>query len=321
MNKEIVEHNRKRAVEAACFELEERLIAEGQSDESVQSQVKELRERLSASDRLLPAHGNDATDSHMISMRKEEEVLRLKAAFGIRDDFVEGEAFDPEAQEARRAARQQEWEERRKQREDRRLEIERSREERERLRLENAKRDDDRRSRARRSDGEGRDRSREADRYYRRRSRSRSRERADRERGVVHREDRYLGRDPDRGRRDEVRERDGPRGRDEVQERGEVPDRRRGWERDGAVRDDSRAPPSPDRRRRPSRFDQLPSESDRSRRSRDRGDFGQGEDVGERRSSRASSRSRSLSTSTSPRSRSSHSSSSFSSRSSSRSRH
>ena len=82
--------------------------------------------------------------THQISEAKELENARLMEAFGIRkDDYVEGSAFDPEAQAKKKAARQAEFEKRQAEREERdkekeRLDKERAKEK-ERLDKERAK--------------------------------------------------------------------------------------------------------------------------------------------------------------------------------------
>jgi len=45
------------------------------------------------------------TDTHEVAARKEEEVARLRRAFGISDDHREGETWDPEARARRQAER------------------------------------------------------------------------------------------------------------------------------------------------------------------------------------------------------------------------
>lgn len=45
------------------------------------------------------------TDTHEVAARKEEEVERLRRAFGIAEDHREGETWDPDARARRQAER------------------------------------------------------------------------------------------------------------------------------------------------------------------------------------------------------------------------
>jgi serine/arginine repetitive matrix protein 2 len=132
-NQDLLEHNRKHAVEAKVFELQEELRDKGIPEEDIQQRCQSLRERLTAANSAVavsatsstavtsyqnrsggyrggqprdrPRNNQRYTDSHEISLRKEEENARVKAAFGIGDDYVPGSAFDPEVQERRRQQR------------------------------------------------------------------------------------------------------------------------------------------------------------------------------------------------------------------------
>lgn len=117
VNKDVLEHNKKHALEAEVFEFEESLRDSGKysedqistkvSDFRAQQQHKPQSQQGSARRDTSKAAGR-ATDTHEISARKNEENRKLRSAFGIRDDFVSGSSFDPVAQEQRRKEREAE---------------------------------------------------------------------------------------------------------------------------------------------------------------------------------------------------------------------
>ena len=116
VNKEVIEHNRKHAVEAKIFEFEDSLRENGGlTEEEIGQKVEDYRARLN---RQNTPNSNRSTtdtkgslritDTHEISARKSEENERLRSAFGIRSDFVAGSSFDPVAQEQRKKDREAE---------------------------------------------------------------------------------------------------------------------------------------------------------------------------------------------------------------------
>lgn len=108
-NKDVIEHNKKHALEAEIYELQESMRDNGCSEETIERKVEELKnkQKNSRNYQLTVRSSGKNTDTHEISALKEEENKKLKNAFGIRDDFVSGEAFDPELQAARRQLREQ----------------------------------------------------------------------------------------------------------------------------------------------------------------------------------------------------------------------
>lgn len=115
VNKDVLEHNKKHALEAEVFEFEESLRDSGKySEETIADKTAEFRiqqqrkESYGSVSRDTSKHPGHATDTHEISARKNEENRKLRSAFGIRDDFVSGASFDPVAQEQRRKEREQE---------------------------------------------------------------------------------------------------------------------------------------------------------------------------------------------------------------------
>ena len=195
-NPEILEHQRKRAIEAKLFELQETMAEQGHGEAEIEKRVSAERRKLEGSHR---SGGSGGADSHSVVMRKEKEMARLANAFGVPQDFREGESFSAEAQAERRKQREEEKAARKAARaeeaEKRRLEAEeaaakraeanaqRAAEEKarvERFRREEAEyRDDNRDIRTGRHDTSSSSRSRSRDRYrHRNRDRDRSRSRS-----------------------------------------------------------------------------------------------------------------------------------------------
>lgn len=134
-NTEIMDHNRKRAIEVKCMALQEQLEAMGRPDDEVEEKVGALRSGLLA--KLPPpgeasSAGGRAGETHADAQRKEAEAGALKQALGIGDQYVPGQAFDRDLQDQLKAERmaRREAEEERKLEMERELEREREREER-----------------------------------------------------------------------------------------------------------------------------------------------------------------------------------------------
>ena len=157
-NSDVLEHNRKRSIEAKVFAFQEALLEKGFTDDEIEEKCAQLRLQLENSSKVGDlSKDSSKTDSHAIAMKKMEENAKIKAAFGIGDDFVEGAAFDPEIQEQRRQARLVEKEEANAKREKEKKEWEtrkkRALEQKERIETERAKRMiEDRREHERRSE-------------------------------------------------------------------------------------------------------------------------------------------------------------------------
>ena len=110
-NRDILDHNRKREVEVRLFEFQELLIEQGCTDTEIEEKLAckriELTEVKSSSG---SGRGRESlrNDTHSIASRKQSELALARNAFGIRDDFVSGAAFDPEIQERKKRERQDE---------------------------------------------------------------------------------------------------------------------------------------------------------------------------------------------------------------------
>lgn len=102
VNEDVIEHNRKHALEAEVYELEESLRDKGFDEEMIVREVQKLKERQSTRNKAVATRGTRTTDSHEIHVRKSEELQKIRSAFYIDDDFKEGDSFNPEAKEKRR---------------------------------------------------------------------------------------------------------------------------------------------------------------------------------------------------------------------------
>lgn len=65
--------------------------------------MAELREELKKQGYQSVPHGGGAGDTHQIAEATQRKNKELRAAFGIRDDYVEGSAFDVGQQAAKAA--------------------------------------------------------------------------------------------------------------------------------------------------------------------------------------------------------------------------
>jgi serine/arginine repetitive matrix protein 2 len=121
VNKELLEHNRKHAIESKVLELRLSLEDEGLDEDEIERQCQELREK-SATSLVVSSSRGKKTDSHEITLRKEQELEKLRNAFAVGDDYKPGASFDPEQQEIKKQKRleekQKQYEERMKEKEE-----------------------------------------------------------------------------------------------------------------------------------------------------------------------------------------------------------
>ncbi|ORY90522.1 hypothetical protein BCR43DRAFT_464467 [Syncephalastrum racemosum] len=170
-NKDILQHDRKRAVELKCMELRITLEDDGVDEDEIENQVSRLREKLADQiDEIQPRDAKKLQDyeTHQRSEAKERENQKMRNALRVSSTYVEGQAFDRELQEQRRLERLAQREEQ----EARRLENERKR--RRRDRSEDKRHSTSRRTR-RRSRSPYSSEEEEEERYRRRERRSRRR--------------------------------------------------------------------------------------------------------------------------------------------------
>ncbi|KAJ2701965.1 RNA-splicing factor [Coemansia sp. IMI 203386] len=101
----IIEHERKRHIEIKCLELQDELEDKGLSGDEIASRVDKLRqELLSNIDRVDISKGRKikSFETQRIAEAKDRENQQMAKALRIRDEHVEGEAFDQELQDLRR---------------------------------------------------------------------------------------------------------------------------------------------------------------------------------------------------------------------------
>ena len=256
-NEEILEHQRKRKVEVKVLELREAMEERGYSEREIEEKCSEVRAQL----RSVSASAAAGKDSHAAVKQKDAEMARMKEAFGISNDFVEGESIDFALQEQRRQERKTAREEKDRQRElDARR---REKEERRRLREQEkgpAKREEVETASLK---GESREDERDEDRGARRQDDERDARRSDEDRGARRRDD-----DRDARRRDDdrdARRRDGNRDARRRDDRDDEPrrDERRGRERSRS-RSNERRRPSEDKPRSRAESDDKRSRKRRS---------------------------------------------------------
>merc|ERR1719471_1285341 len=107
-NEGILQHQRKRKMELKCLELEELLQEQGYKEEEIAEKVDAYRKMLIEKD--AEKHGEEDVDtdefgravykdSHKMAQAQREKNERLKAAFGIAPEFVEGSSFNESGDE------------------------------------------------------------------------------------------------------------------------------------------------------------------------------------------------------------------------------
>ncbi|KAG8833066.1 RNA-splicing factor [Serendipita sp. 399] len=106
-DKEILEHERKRKVEVACYELRVQLEDDGADfgqlrryrlpEEQIEAQVDALRAQLleKSQNSTYTRQQFKPSDTHAILAAKKVEMERMARALGTSDSYVEGRAFDP----------------------------------------------------------------------------------------------------------------------------------------------------------------------------------------------------------------------------------
>jgi serine/arginine repetitive matrix protein 2 len=110
-NVELLEHERKRALELKLVELRIQLEDDGISQEEIENRVEAERKRLSESSRTSE---NKQSNEPFVNQNKSQrmntvndgKIDKLRKAFRIPDSHVPGQAFDRELQEQVRAAKQ-----------------------------------------------------------------------------------------------------------------------------------------------------------------------------------------------------------------------
>ena len=95
---EILEHDRRRAIEVKVFELRDRLEDEGVDEDEIEEQTSALRTKLEEEEKAgkgkvggkRDARGLKSHQVHELAKAKIEESEKLRKALGIREDYEEG---------------------------------------------------------------------------------------------------------------------------------------------------------------------------------------------------------------------------------------
>ena len=102
---EILEHERKRKIEAEVFELRDKLEEEGVDEDEIDDRCdalrKELEEQSQASRGKTDARALKGYQVHDLAKAKIEETEKLRRALGIRDDYEEGSHWKRQEQRLR----------------------------------------------------------------------------------------------------------------------------------------------------------------------------------------------------------------------------
>lgn len=125
-NAEILEHQRKRQLEVKCAELQDMMEEQGYSVEEIEEKVNSFRMMLQEKEEPPPAATERpaATETHALAAANQQKNDRLRNAFGIGTDYVEGSSFLPERKEREKEKRELERKEREEKKEQERLERE-----------------------------------------------------------------------------------------------------------------------------------------------------------------------------------------------------
>ena len=102
-NEEILKHKQKRKIYSFLEELRETLKNSGKSEEEIAAVIKEtennLLERFNNNELVINLGEKEKSDTHVVAQVKQAEDEKLRKAFGIKDDYEIGNAFDFELQE------------------------------------------------------------------------------------------------------------------------------------------------------------------------------------------------------------------------------
>mmetsp|Transcript_24852 Transcript_24852/g.24338 ORF Transcript_24852/g.24338 Transcript_24852/m.24338 type:complete len:139 (+) Transcript_24852:157-573(+) len=104
-NKDLLEHEKMRKVEAQLFKLGKELREKGgKTEEEIEEAIKNARvhmlDKLKNAPTLI-----DSKESHQAALAKEKHMEKLKSALNISEKHEFGAAFDVELQETKRLER------------------------------------------------------------------------------------------------------------------------------------------------------------------------------------------------------------------------
>jgi serine/arginine repetitive matrix protein 2 len=127
-NPEILEHERKRAVELKILQFREAMEERNYSEEEIEAKVAEIRKQLTSVAGGASSSNSKKLSSHEEALRQEKKNAAFADALGVKRDQNPGEAFNEELQETRKQERierqQREWEARQADRESRQRDYE-----------------------------------------------------------------------------------------------------------------------------------------------------------------------------------------------------
>jgi len=122
-NPEILEHERKRAIELKILQFREAMEERNYSEDEIETKVAEIRKQLSSVAGAGGASGSKQLSSHEIAARQQKKNAAMADALGVSEHQRPGEAFDEDLQEEKKQTRmerqQREWEARKSDRESR----------------------------------------------------------------------------------------------------------------------------------------------------------------------------------------------------------
>lgn len=111
-NKDILDHERKRKIELKCMEMQELMEEQGYADDAIEKKVavfrKVLLEKEGMCDRVVEKDefGRPlARETHQLAEANQEKNARLREAFGLSKDYVDGSSFDPARKAKEQAAK------------------------------------------------------------------------------------------------------------------------------------------------------------------------------------------------------------------------
>ncbi|KAM6914443.1 uncharacterized protein PEZ65_014826 isoform 2-T2 [Lycodopsis pacificus] len=116
-NADILEHQRKRQLEVKCAELQDMMEEQGYSAEEIEEKVNTFRMMLQEKEEPAPVTSDrpTATETHALAAANQQKNDRLRAAFGISSDYVDGSSFHADRKEKEKEKKEQDRLERERQ--------------------------------------------------------------------------------------------------------------------------------------------------------------------------------------------------------------
>ncbi|XP_071945165.1 uncharacterized protein [Antedon mediterranea] len=109
-NIEILNHEKKRKVELKCVEMKEIMQEQGCTEEEIEQKVNAFRKLLIAKEGVTENDDSNnrsqIMETHQLAEAKEKQNAKLREAFGIGDNYVDGSSFDPDRRAKEAAAKE-----------------------------------------------------------------------------------------------------------------------------------------------------------------------------------------------------------------------